>query len=359
MFADAVGSDASHYYWVRFVNVLDDKGPYNQTSGTLGETAPDLAYVFSQLTAAYGGGTAAPFFQLNTPTVVGGVTIPAGTYMKQAMIYDGVITNAKIGTAAVDSAKIATAAITTAKIADANITNAKIGNLAVDTAQIAATAITTAKIADANITTAKISNLAVTTAKIGTAAVDSAQIASAAITTAKIGSAAITTAKIADANITSAKILDANITTAKIQDAAVDTLKIAGRAVTLPSGAFTAGSFAWSNTIHTFQTLAVTNPNSFAVDYFITFGVSCSMDRSIWQAPSALWAALDVGSTRVYGWVPWSTSNIPWATSGSAGTIVSVPASTSVTLTAYLQAYPILAGGYISHRWIHAIGMQR
>lgn len=166
VFADAVGSDASHYYWVRFVNVKDDRGPYNQTAGTLGQTAPDLAYVFSQLTSAYNTTSAAPFFQLDAATTINGVSIPAGTYMKQAMIYNGVITNAKIGAAAVDNAKIADAAISTAKIADAQITTAKVASAAIGTAQIANAAITTAKINDADITTAKIADAAVTNAKI-------------------------------------------------------------------------------------------------------------------------------------------------------------------------------------------------
>ena len=158
MYADAVGSDDSNYYWVRFVNVIDDKGSYNQTAGTLGETAPDLAYVFEQLTAAYGATSDAPFFQLDTPTTINGVTIAAGTYIKEAKIHNSQITTAKIKDAAIDSAKIVDAAIITAKIADANITTAKIANLAVGAAQIANATITTAKIQDAAITNAKIGN---------------------------------------------------------------------------------------------------------------------------------------------------------------------------------------------------------
>ena len=156
MFADAVGSDSSHYYWVRMVNVNDERGPFNSAAGVAGATAPDLAYVFSQLTQAQGSTSDAPFFQLDSATVINGVTIPAGTYIKEAQIFNGVITNAKIGTAAVDSIKIADASIVTAKIAD----------LAVETA----------KIKDANITTAKIANLAVTTAQIGNAAITNAKI---------------------------------------------------------------------------------------------------------------------------------------------------------------------------------------
>ena len=148
MFSDAVGSDASHYYWVRFVNVLDDKGPFNATSGVAGATAPDLAYVLSQLSSTYGATSDAPFFQLDNPTTINGVTVAAGTYIKEAKIHNGEITNAKIGALAVDAAKIANATIVNAKIADGTI----------ETAKIKDANITTAKIADANITNAKIAN---------------------------------------------------------------------------------------------------------------------------------------------------------------------------------------------------------
>lgn len=47
-----------------------------------------------------------PFFHLTVPTVIDGVTVPAGTYMKSAFIADASINNAKIGNAAIDDAKI-------------------------------------------------------------------------------------------------------------------------------------------------------------------------------------------------------------------------------------------------------------
>ena len=134
MFSDAVGSDASHYYWVRFVNVLDDKGPFNATSGVAGATAPDLAYVLSQLSSTYGATSDAPFFQLDNPTTINGVTVAAGTYIKEAKIHNGEITNAKIGALAVDAAKIANATIVNAKIADGTIETAKIKDANITTA---------------------------------------------------------------------------------------------------------------------------------------------------------------------------------------------------------------------------------
>ena len=171
-YADAVGSDGSYFYWVRMVNVNGVEGGYNTTVGVPGVTAPDLAYVFGQLTETYGVGTTAPYFFVPPPpaaaTIIDGVTIPTGTYIKDALIHNGAIVAAKIGEAAVESAKIKDAAIIAAKI--------------------------------------------------GTAAVESAKIKDAAITTAKIDNAAITTAKIANLAVNNAHILDASITNAKIHD---------------------------------------------------------------------------------------------------------------------------------------------
>lgn len=52
MFTDAVGSDATKYYWARFVNANNQIGPLNATAGTVGATAPDTAYLVSQLSGA-------------------------------------------------------------------------------------------------------------------------------------------------------------------------------------------------------------------------------------------------------------------------------------------------------------------
>jgi len=129
MYVDAVGSSAQYYYWVRFVNIKGDSGAYNQTIGTLGETAPDVGYLIDQLSDAYGSTSEAPFFQIDTATTINGVEIPAGTYMKAAYIYDAAITNAMIGNLAVDTANIALLAVDTAQIANLAVTNAQIENL--------------------------------------------------------------------------------------------------------------------------------------------------------------------------------------------------------------------------------------
>lgn len=50
VYADDVGPSQTKYYWVRFVNVLDTRGPYNSVNGVQGETGPEVAYLLQQLT---------------------------------------------------------------------------------------------------------------------------------------------------------------------------------------------------------------------------------------------------------------------------------------------------------------------
>lgn len=49
MYSDPIGGDAHVYYWVRFVNKNDTKGPFNATAGTYGETAVDIGQLLDAL----------------------------------------------------------------------------------------------------------------------------------------------------------------------------------------------------------------------------------------------------------------------------------------------------------------------
>jgi hypothetical protein len=164
VFSDVVSNNTTYYYWIRFVSKAGVEGPYNAFSGTLGVTALDPDYLIDVLASS---DPDAIFFKVTTPTVINGVTIQPGVYIKQAVIADATISRAKIQDLAVDSAKIADAAIVNAKIANASITTAKI-----DDAQI-----TAAKIVDATITNAKIANAAINEAKIADASITNAKIA--------------------------------------------------------------------------------------------------------------------------------------------------------------------------------------
>ncbi len=192
IYADELGPSATRYYWVRFVNTQFTTGPYNATNGTVATTGADLAYTMGLLRDTYGGTSEAPFFQLNSPTVINGVTIPAGTYMKTAFIYDGEITNAKIANAAIDDAKIANlsaAKITAGTIAADRLTsaviNAKVTNI--DTAVIQSGFIDAARINSASIANAKITNANIDSGTISIAKIDTATITNLSSLSANMG----------------------------------------------------------------------------------------------------------------------------------------------------------------------------
>jgi hypothetical protein len=229
------------------------------------------------------GNTASPFFVLTAPQTINGVTVSAGTYIKQAFIYDAVITTAKINDLAVTNAKIANAAINTAKIATASINNALIQDATIDgNAKIANASIGNAKIADldaakintgflnaariqvgsidariASINNAQIANLDAGKINTGTLSADRIAVGSidakiANIVSAQIQNLAVTNAKIANGAVSQAKIEDATISTAKIGIAQIDTLRVAGNAITvqgsLAAGSPASGSFTINST---------------------------------------------------------------------------------------------------------------
>ena len=51
-FVDYCGGNQSFYYWIRHVNTDGTAGPYNATSGTLGQTQPDTTYLINLLSGA-------------------------------------------------------------------------------------------------------------------------------------------------------------------------------------------------------------------------------------------------------------------------------------------------------------------
>jgi hypothetical protein len=52
IYVDETGPSATRYYWVRFVNTDDVKGPYNATSGATATTGPEVTYLLSTLTGS-------------------------------------------------------------------------------------------------------------------------------------------------------------------------------------------------------------------------------------------------------------------------------------------------------------------
>lgn len=139
-FVDSLGTGATRYYWVRFVSEAGITGAYNDTNGLEASTSQDPTYLMDVLSDAFGSTSKAPFFQIDQPTVINGVSIPAGTYIKQAFIADATISRAKIQLLAVDNARIA------------NIDAGKITTGFLDAGRIEANSIDASKIDTRNLT---------------------------------------------------------------------------------------------------------------------------------------------------------------------------------------------------------------
>lgn len=83
-----------------------------------------------------------PFMVLTNPQVIDGVTVPAGTYMRDFYAPKGSIDTLQVADGAITTAKIGSLQVDTAQIANGAIETAKIANLAVDTLQIKGQAVT-------------------------------------------------------------------------------------------------------------------------------------------------------------------------------------------------------------------------
>ena len=122
------------------------------------------------------------------------------------MLADGVVSAAKIGTAAVGNSALANLSITESKIDNDAVTADKIADGAVTGDKLAGKSVTSEHLTNGAVTGDKLADGAVTSAKIGVAAVNSAALAGLSVTESKIGNNAVTTAKLADGAVTSAKI---------------------------------------------------------------------------------------------------------------------------------------------------------
>ncbi len=156
IYSDLAGAGGAWYYWARNVNAWSDeiKSPLNRSAGTLAETAPDVPLLLEALTGAEGD---KPFYTVPVDTVIDGVTVPAGVYLKDLYARAAVVTLFRAGLAVIDSASIIE--LTADKIE----TNSLIGKFAsLDEAQLRLMFADRAFIREANI-----ADLAVTSAKIG------------------------------------------------------------------------------------------------------------------------------------------------------------------------------------------------
>jgi hypothetical protein len=285
IFAHNLGGGASRWYWVKFVNLDGQAGPFNAVEGTRGETGQDPAYLLELLSgevtesqlyqtlgeridlvdadASVEGSVAARIAAEATTRADADTSLAQSITTLQSTVNGNTTAIQTEATARVNADNTLFAQYTVKVEANGYVSGfglASTANNAAPTSEFIVRADTFAIASPSGpgiapsepfivrttattlngvsvstgvyIKDAFIQNGSISNAKIGNAAIDTAKIADAAITTAKIGDAQITTAKIGAAQITNALVASAAIGTANIQNAAVDTAQIKDAAIT-------------------------------------------------------------------------------------------------------------------------------
>lgn len=160
LYADAIGGNASVYYWVRFVSITDDTGAFNGTAGTHGTVGFDPAYLIDVLSA---DNPKALLYEIPEDTEINGVPVKAGIYIRDLYVADGSVSNLKIGKEVVDNSNIAN--LSAAKVTFGEMSGDRIkansldaDRLITDTLAAVLAVVQTAYINEANLNSAIITN---------------------------------------------------------------------------------------------------------------------------------------------------------------------------------------------------------
>lgn len=128
IYADNIGSGATKFYYIRYVNLANVPGPFNSQNGTQGQTGVDAGYLLDVLSANPPNGDYSPLLYVQPEEIViGGVTIPAGVYFNNAYSRNLSVNNAMLGIASVDTLNVKNAAIKSAQIDLLAVQNQHIG----------------------------------------------------------------------------------------------------------------------------------------------------------------------------------------------------------------------------------------
>lgn len=204
VYVDELGeAGVRYYYWVRFISVGGKIGPFNSVGGIRGEASVDPAYLIDVLSS---DDPDALLWEVPSPTVIGGVPVNPGIYIRNAYIANGSISSAKIADAAITNAKVANLSAAKITFGEMDGDRIKTNTLDADRLIVNTLGARLAVITEEYVSSSNIADAAITNAKIANAAIESTKIKDAAITGAKIADAAITDAKIANATISFGKI---------------------------------------------------------------------------------------------------------------------------------------------------------
>ena len=252
VYVDPVGGGVTRYYWIRHINTAGEFGPWNNTSGTIGTTPTDVAFMLTLLTSQITSSQlatalATPIGNLpaNTTQALTAVETEVNGLEAQYTVKidsNGHVAGFGLATTLLNGTPTSAFIVRADKFAiidpantGNNLTNTPSADIVPFVIDSGNTYIKMAMIKDAAITSAKIGSL------------DAGVISAGTISADRIGANSINASKLHLNNSTITSVDDANgvptltlgqtsITAAYIADAAIDTLQIAGFAVTVPAG---------------------------------------------------------------------------------------------------------------------------
>lgn len=206
VYADPVGGDAAvtYFYWVRFVSVGGKVGPFNAVGGTAGAVSLDPAYLIDVLSAE--GDPNALLYEIKEPTVINGVPVPPGIYVKSLYVANGSISTLQLGNAAITDAKVASLSAAKVTFGEMSGDRIAVNSLNADRLTVASLSARLAVITDAYVKTANIQDAAITNAKI--ADLSAEKITAGVLNAARIGASSITADKL---NVAALSAITANI----------------------------------------------------------------------------------------------------------------------------------------------------
>jgi hypothetical protein len=206
VYAYPVGGDAAvtYFYWVRFVSVGGKVGPFNAVGGTAGAVSLDPAYLIDVLAAE--GDPNALLYEIKEPTVINGVPVPPGIYVKSLYVANGSISTLQLGNAAITDAKVASLSAAKVTFGEMSGDRIAVNSLNADRLTVASLSARLAVITDAYVKTANIQDAAITNAKI--ADLSAEKITAGVLNAARIGASSITADKL---NVAALSAITANI----------------------------------------------------------------------------------------------------------------------------------------------------
>lgn len=206
VYADPVGGDAAvtYFYWVRFVSVGGKVGPFNAVGGTSGAVSLDPAYLIDVLAAE--GDPKALLYEIKEPTVINGVPVPPGIYIRNLYVANGSISTLQLGNAAITDAKVASLSAAKVTFGEMSGDRIAVNSLNADRLTVASLSARLAVITDAYVKTANIQDAAITNAKIANLSAE--KITAGVLNAARIAGGSITADKL---NVTSLSAITATI----------------------------------------------------------------------------------------------------------------------------------------------------